>query len=685
MYVVLIAILLTFLPVTPSLWAATYYMGTSGSDANSCATAQNSGTRKRTFASASTCLSPGDTLIVGDGTYTEIMNISVSLNAGTSSNRITIQAENRRQATFAPGGASTRALTLLRSYYTVEGFVFNCTSTASGDNTACFSNNVTSGINNVWLIDNEFYNSQGGGGYAGGGSSGWIIEYNTIHDNGWATDYHQSNGLYFPSLVNSIIRRNEFYHNECVAIRFGNSSTTGGDSTDNIAEYNYIHDNGDGFGGVEDCTSEGAAILLAGSRNVARYNLIKNQWRYGLLFYSFSPHVETDNSAYNNTVYNASFYCIDTRTNVFNSTAKNNHLAACGLGATRDTGTGTVYSNNRTTGTITDCTVSTSDFTQKAGSSCIDAGVDVGLSYNGSAPDIGAFETFVFSSCEVPNSAASTIQITFTSNTNVLGSTLTTFTARRNGSNNALTGAATKIGDNIVSLPLTTTYVGGDTADISWASGGLTDSALIGGSLNQPYVQTLTNQSCTNNSGSAPTFTLTQVTHEYHGVYGLEASPDIRSAEGVSTYSVIAGGAFRIRYAITCGGANCDSTGFYVYYATGGGYAAVPDTFGAGNVAFCGSTFVDPLIPSNGSSTTNQLSTGGTFVPGGIVFSANAIPTISGLNNGYKTELEYCIRFDTDASGTYTFRLYNQTGSALDTYTITPSVVIASPQSSGSF
>lgn len=668
----------------PAAWSATYYTTKSGSDANSCASAQTIGTAKLTVAGGLGCLQAGDTLIIGNGTYVEVLSTASIPGTATESSRITIQAQNRRQAIIAPGGANTRGLTVIDSYITIEGLVFNCSSTASGDNAACLTNNVTPGINGVWILDNEFYNGPGGGMLVGAGASNWIISKNAVHDNGWATDYHNSNGLYLSAIQNSTISRNDIYHNECNAIRFGNSTSGTHEATDNIAEHNYIHDNGDGFGGVEDCGSDGAGIMIGGQRNTARYNLIINQYRAGIWFYSLSANVETDNKAYNNTIYNVSYYGIAARANVQNSIAKNNHIAAAGLAVTLDQGTGTVFSNNRTTGVITDCTVSTSDFTQKAGSACIDAGVDVGLPFNGSAPDIGAFETFVFASCEVPFTAPGTIQITFTSNVNLLGSTLTTFTARRNGSNNALTGAATKIGDTIVSLPLTATYVGGDTVDISWSSGGLTDNALNGNSVNQPFRQTLTNQSCTNNAGGAPAFTFTQAAYRFHGVYGAQATPDVRSVENAASFSVPKGAAFRVRFALVCSPSDCASTGFYLRYATGGGYTLLPDAFASGNVALCGTTYSGSAVPADGAPTTALLSTGGTFVPGAVIFTASAVPTVT-LANGNKTELEYCIRFDTDATGTYTFRLYKQTGEPVDVYTVTPSVTLTDYQANMGF
>lgn len=333
---------------------------------------------------------------------------------------------------------------------------------------------------------------------------------------------------------------------------------------------------------------------------------------------------------------------------------------------------------------ITGCTPSTTVFTQKSGSSCVDTGTYVGYPYNGAAPDIGAFEVFTFASCEVPNGGASTIRVIFTSNANLLGSTLTTFTARLNGSDNALTGLPTKIGDTLLSFPVTTPYGGGDTVDWSWASGGFTDDARIGGTLNQPFLP-VTNQSCTNNVGAATTYSLSQVTFQYRGLYGSETTTDIRGSENVASYDVVVNGALRVRIAVTNAVSNAPSIGLVLRYAkNGGSVTPVPAEFGADGVAMCGNRYPNIGV-STGADTTNQLSTAGTFVPGAVVLEALAIPTIAGLNVGYKTEMEYCVTWDATATGTFTFYLYEQTGAPLAAHTAVPTVIIVPPRAGTGF
>lgn len=346
-------------------------------------------------------------------------------------------------------------------------------------------------------------------------------------------------------------------------------------------------------------------------------------------------------------------------------------------------------SNKITIAALTSITVSLTDFTHKVGSLGIDQGVIRGDAFNGAAPDLGPFETLLFSSCQVPVGAATKIQATFVNNVApplLPSSGATTFTARKNAASNPLSGLATRVGDNILELTVTNSYIGGDAADISWVSGNLTDSSLIGGELNQKYLTSLTNQSCANNLAGVA-FTFTQAGYEWHSLYGLEPSPIIRplgspstgAAENISRMVMIPGGSIRLRFAITCTGADCPATGFVVRYArNGGSYTALPDGYTADNVAFCG-VLSHPYIPANVTATTNQLSTAGTFVPGAILFTTGAIPSIDLAQNG-KTEMEYCIKTDADTSAndTFDFRVYRETGEAL-TYSVTPRLTIVEP------
>lgn len=131
---IIIGVFLAIALITQESWATTYYVGKSGNDANSCSTAQSStaGNRKLTIAAGVGCLSAGDTLIVGDGTYTEEISTIPSGSAGVG--YTIIQAENNRLAiisTTTADGSSTAAngkfpiFLESKAYIRIDGFVLN--------------------------------------------------------------------------------------------------------------------------------------------------------------------------------------------------------------------------------------------------------------------------------------------------------------------------------------------------------------------------------------------------------------------------------------------------------------------------------------------------------------------------------------------------------------------------------
>src|SRR5437763_9537814 len=67
--------------------ATTFYVATTGNDANSCVASENIASPKHTIASAVTCLTPGDTLYLRGGTYGEPIHLTT---LGTAGNYITV-------------------------------------------------------------------------------------------------------------------------------------------------------------------------------------------------------------------------------------------------------------------------------------------------------------------------------------------------------------------------------------------------------------------------------------------------------------------------------------------------------------------------------------------------------------------------------------------------------------------
>lgn len=674
-------------------WATTRYVDPVAGACTgnySIASRNCTGSDGNSYATIALGLSPtaaGDTLYVRTGTYTTAINATGK--AGTSLAYITIAGYPGETVTISVSGAVYPITRGAVSYVTYQNFVFDGVSTSN-----IYGLLFNSGEHHITFQDNEVKNFQRHGMLING--NGWIVRNNKIHDQSSTCVLGQRwYGIYVPSGDSIIIEHNEVYNNPGGGAQFYNDSSV--QLTNFIARFNYFHDN-------NSCSNSDIGGVLVGGFNhgaIIHHNVITNNGSdaasgdsHGLIIQSGVDNV----LALNNTIYgNKGIGIFIKNTGSVGSILQNNHVIGNIAGQISNLGASTTQTTNRSTGSITDCTPSTSVFTHKAGSSCINAGtIRSGYAYNGSAPDQGAFETFVFSSCQVTAAATSTIRASFTNNLFpplLPASSVTGVTGRKNGANNAIT-ASSRSATNQFDFTMTNSYVGGDTVDISASSTNITDSAAIGSTIGtafyQPYVETLTNQSCANNAGGAPAYTYTQARYEFHSVDGTEAAPRMKpdgfastgAAENFATLPVRKGGSVRLRFALVCGGADCPDTAFYIYYAQGGAYALVPDTFGAGNVATCGDV---GSTPNSGTATTNQLSTAGTFVAGGYVNTSNAVPEIVGFLNGYKTENEYCVKFDTDASGTYTFRAYLQGGIALDTYTVTPTVTITESRMGAGF
>lgn len=511
-----------------------------------------------------------------------------------------------------------------------------------------------------------------------------IVRNSVVHDLQQTAGAGTSNGyaVYCQS-TDVLIENNEFYNTKAYAVHC--YTGTANYPNNAIVRDNYIHDvrpaTLDFCGGIllygtghqvyrnrvvnttamcPTATVSEAGIALKGTSSASiDNNLVINPRGHGI---HIGANVITGSTFVRNNI------LWDIRNNAINRDATPTYTHNACTSAQTCATTGKV-----TLSALTDCTASTSVYTQKAGSTCVNVGTDAGLGHNGTKPDIGPYETMEFVSCEVRDAAPSVIRVTFSNNTSppMLPATgATTFTARKENSTNTVSGSVDRVGDGIYDITVTSAYSAGDTADISWASGNLT--ATNG----QPYVQTLTNQPCQNNVGGIISYIFGQLQFRYHGVYGPESTPDVRSAADVQTYEVVKGGAARIRIAVMCSNEDCPSEAFYLYYSTDGiSYAAIPDEYGAGNVAFCGSRFSNIGV-SNAEPTTSQLLTGIPHVPGGVILRANAIPTVTGLTAGTKTDLEFCVSWDTDATGTYYFRVYKQGGGALTSYSMTPTVSI---------
>ncbi len=90
-------------PPPPPPAAGTFFVAATGSDLNSCATAQNGLTPKQTIQAGFACLAPGSTLIIRDGTYSGAANAFTGIPNGSAGNYITIKAENEGNVIITGG------------------------------------------------------------------------------------------------------------------------------------------------------------------------------------------------------------------------------------------------------------------------------------------------------------------------------------------------------------------------------------------------------------------------------------------------------------------------------------------------------------------------------------------------------------------------------------------------------
>ena len=148
----------------------TYYVSTTGSDSNSGTQASPF----RTIQKAANTVSPGDTVLVRAGTYSELVSISSS---GQFNNYITFQPFASEQVTIDGNGSLRSLFNITGSYIRIKGFTIR----RSYDRSAV----ILSGGDGVIIEDNKIENPDvASNGHAGirldSGASNSIIQRNLI-------------------------------------------------------------------------------------------------------------------------------------------------------------------------------------------------------------------------------------------------------------------------------------------------------------------------------------------------------------------------------------------------------------------------------------------------------------------------------------------------------------------------
>jgi hypothetical protein len=669
-------LIVLILLLAPSLAeATTFYVGKSGSDANPCATAQSStaGNRKLTIASGLSCLtaSAGDTLIIGDGTYVESLDDAVPSGGGTDATRTIVKCENARACTLDASFWAWRFVDSNTSWITIQDMKVCC-----GISTlVALHSSGTTWPHHIRIQNNEIYsNTSSNCVYTGHGQFNEFLN-NTIHDC-WTV------GFYALSR-DSVFRGNEVHTTglggvggQSALLQFTTSS--GLTASNNLVEENVFRN------GPTQCIVFGAVGGQIIRRNVFRSCVT------GLS-------IETGTGSTSNTdIDQNTFYGNGTGIRISAAGTNNrcrNNLAVGNTTNISITGTCT-QTDNLTTGTVTDIWVdpANGDLRLKAGSVAIDGGTDIGLAYNGSAPDQGAFEVPRCISAEVGLVDATSLILTCESNVQpplLPASGLTGFSVTEDAAPVTVSSCA-RSGDTVIDCTLGASISNGTTVLVSYTPGNVTASDLVGNSYNQGMMA-FSNLAVTNHVGEgAPTAVLTQTTFRFHGLRGTEAAPVVKpysSAGDGTNLSVIPGAKFRLRLKVACTVADCAALGMALRYSkNGGAYTAIPDNFDADKIKFYG-TSPDPDIPSSGTATTELLTSSHvTNVACAIIRAANSVPTVD-LSQDSETECEYALQLDTDVSAgdTYDFRLYNQSGGALSVYSATPRLTVTAMQAGSGF
>jgi hypothetical protein len=492
---------LLFVLVALPAHATKYWVAASGgSDANACSAVDGDtdpGVYKATALSAWNCMSGGDTLHLKAGTYT-----------GTTG--------GLQGPTLHNGNAS--------AYTTIEG---------DGSST---------------VVNYHFY--------FGGQATAYMIYQDLKLDGNNATDDAMAPGKGTLGCNNIIIRRvtitrynGQGILNACAFTTIqdsefsflGVSGSNGAhgvynQATDVTIKNNYAHDlRGDGycyqsahsgndFGtGMTDrvrithnrcLNSTTNGIVIDAPSGVVAYNIIANVSLNGIFvgYGDSGGSGATNAKIVNNLVYNLAGTGIANGVGGGNggvgNVIANNIIFATSSAILVGSGSSVT---NKTAGAITDCTVSTSDFTQKSGSSCINAGTaQTGFAFNGAAPDQGPFETF---GCSAAVATGNSVDVTCDMNLNtpvLPASSQTTWVvkfssvARTTVSAGRLTGTDSQIRVTFDGAACSNT----DTMTVDFTAGNVTDSALVGNSVNQPlfsFTALAVNESnCTGGGGSSP-------------------------------------------------------------------------------------------------------------------------------------------------------------------------------------
>lgn len=310
---VIACILISFITVTPA-FSTTYYIATTGNNANSCAQAQNVNTPKATFSGATggiSCLAAGDTLQARGGNYNEEIYLqSIPSGTGFPTGATTLMG--------FPGDAHPVVLGNVTFGGGLNNFKWSGididNTTESNDMIDCM--NISGGSH--WLVTNsEIRNCQRMGIEVYPGNANVIdmtFSYLNIHGAGLGPSVPGGHGVYlsgdqvggsFLMTGPFVFDHNELHDNTCPGSSSRNCwnfqtfqyGAAGNTSINNLTfSNNYVH------GGIE-----GGVIMGSGSNLLYYNNIIANNGAspgFGEAGLTIAYGLGGSNlQAYNNTIY----------------------------------------------------------------------------------------------------------------------------------------------------------------------------------------------------------------------------------------------------------------------------------------------------------------------------------------------------------------------------------------------
>lgn len=423
-YLLSILFAFTFLSAILPANASTYYAAPSG-------LSTNNGTISSpwAFATALTKLSAGDTLWVRGGTYSSSIKINIT-KSGSASASIQILAYSGETPIFdfsgQPYNSNYQGIGVSGSYLHIKGLIIQ----GAGDNgmqvtgsynsieNCTFRWNCDSGLqmktgSNNYILNCDSYenfdyeSTSGSSPNYGGNADGFADKQytntgtNTYEgcrswrnsDDGW--DHYQA--------VSNTIYKNCWCYNMGPAsydmtnhVRYATDKTFISNFANNIIP-NYGNGNGFKLGGLytahnatlTNCVSVNNKVKGFDQNNNAGTMTIYNCTSYGNgTNYGFS------NSTYGTLIIKNSASLASTSSNVFSCNSVTSAYNTWNTGFSCSTSDFTsldatqLIGSRKSDGSLPDITL----LHLASGSSLIDTGTDVGLTYSGSAPDLGAFE-----------------------------------------------------------------------------------------------------------------------------------------------------------------------------------------------------------------------------------------------------------------------------------------------------